>query len=94
MTRLVCDCGHAFTLKKRKARYTAVGEPEKAVKPRKVLLSEEELLMRKERDKVRKASKKASETREQTWHKQEQKWRIHYTQARTERNTSGKHESF
>ena len=38
----------------------------------KALLSEEELLVTKERDKVRKASKRASETREQTLHRQEQ----------------------
>ena len=49
--RLVCDCGHAFASKKRKARGTAVGEPENAMKCRKTLLSEEELLVRKERDK-------------------------------------------
>ena len=42
---------------------TAVGEPENAMKCRKTLLSEEELLVR---DKVCKASKRASETREQT----------------------------
>ena len=38
------------------------------MKGRKALLSEEELLVRKERDEVRKASKRASETREQTKH--------------------------
>ena len=70
--RSVCDCGHAFASKKRKARCTAVGEPENVMKCRKALLSEEELLVRKERDKVRKASKRASETREQTLHRQEQ----------------------
>ena len=64
--RSVCDCGHAFALKKRKARCTAVGEPENAMKRRKALLSEEELLVRKERDKVREVSKRAPETREQT----------------------------
>ena len=42
------------------------------MKRRKALLSEEELLVTKERDKVRKASKRASETREQTLHRQEQ----------------------
>ena len=41
-------CGHAFASKKRKARCTAVGEPENAMKRRKPLLSEEELLVRKE----------------------------------------------
>ena len=59
MKRSVCDCGYAFASKKRKARCTAVGEPENAMKHGKALLSEEELLMRRERDKVRKASKKA-----------------------------------
>ena len=51
--RSVCDCGHAFASKKRKARCTAVEEPENAMKRRKAFLSEEELLVRKERDKVR-----------------------------------------
>ena len=55
----------------RKARCTAVGEPENAMKHRKALLSEEELLVRKERDKVRQVSKRASETCEQTLHRQE-----------------------
>ena len=50
---------------------TAVGESENAMKRRKTLLSEEELLARV-RDKVCKASKRASETREQTLHRQEQ----------------------
>ena len=49
-----------------------LGKPENATKRRKSLLFEEELLVRKERDKVRKASKRASETREQTLHRQEQ----------------------
>ena len=42
------------------------------MKRRKALLSEEELLVTKERDKVHKASKRASETREQTLHRQVQ----------------------
>ena len=42
------------------------------MKRRKALLSEEELLVTKERDKVRKVSKRASETREQALHRQEQ----------------------
>ena len=55
--RSVCECGHGFASKKRKARCTAVAwEPENVMKCRKALLSEEELLVRKERDKVRKAS--------------------------------------
>ena len=49
--------------------FTAVGEPENAMKHRKALLSKEELLVR---DKVRKASKRVSETREQSLHRQEQ----------------------
>ena len=57
----------------RKAPCTAVGEPENAMKCRKALLSEEQLLVTKERDKVRKVSKRASETCEQTFHRQEQK---------------------
>ena len=62
--------GHAFASKKRKARCTAaVGEPENAMKRRKTLLSEKELLVTKERDKVHKVSKRASETREQTLHR-------------------------
>ena len=43
------------------------------MKRRKALLSEEELLVTKEREKVRKASKRASETREQALHRREQK---------------------
>ena len=43
---------HAFTLKKRKAPCTAVGEPVNAMKCRNVLLSEEELLVMKQRDEV------------------------------------------
>ena len=46
--RSVCDRGHAFASKKRKARCTAVGEPENTMKHRKALLSEEELLVKKE----------------------------------------------
>ena len=58
--RSVYYCGHAFALKKRKAWCTAVGEPENAMERAKALLSEEELLVRKDRDKIRKASKRAS----------------------------------
>ena len=63
----VCDCG--LRIEERKAQCTAVGEPENAMKRRKALLSEEGLLVGKERDKVRKTSKRASETREQTLHR-------------------------
>ena len=69
--RSVCDCGHAFEEKESTVSATAVGKPENAMKRRKALLSEEELL-RKERDKVRKASKRASKTHEQTSYRQEQ----------------------
>ena len=37
-----------------------------------LVLCEEELLVRKEKDKVHKVSKRASETREQSLHRQEQ----------------------
>ena len=49
-----------------------------------LVLSEEELLVTKERDKVCKASKRASETREQTSHRQ----------LRTELNTSSLRQGF
>ena len=62
----------AMPFKKGKAWCTAVGKPENAIKCRKALLSEEELLVMKERDKVCKASKRASETRDQSLHWQEQ----------------------
>ena len=68
--RSVCDCGHAFTSKKRKARCTTVGEPENTMKRRKALLSEEQLIVAKET--VCKASKRASATCEQTLHRREQ----------------------
>ena len=59
--RSVCDCDHAFAMK---AQCTAVGKPENALKRREALLSEEELLVRKERDKVRKSSKRVSDIHE------------------------------
>ena len=46
--RSICDCGHAVVSNKRKAWCTAVGEPENAMKRRKGLQSEEELLVTKE----------------------------------------------
>ena len=63
--------GHGFTSKKRKARCTSVGEPEKAMKHKIALLYEEELLVMKERDKVCKVSKRVSETCEQILHRPE-----------------------
>ena len=62
--RSVCDCGHAFASKKRKAQCTAIGEPENAMKRERVIVT-------KERDKVHEVSKRASETRDQTLHRQE-----------------------
>ena len=44
--RSVCDCGHAFASKKRKAWSTAVGEPENAMKLRKALLRVENVKMK------------------------------------------------
>jgi len=79
----ICDCGHAFALKHGVLLLGRLNR--NAIKPRKALLSEEELLVRKERDKVCKVSRKASETREQTLHRQEQKWRTH---------NHSKHETF
>ena len=66
--RSVCDWP-CLRIEERKTQCTAVGEPENAMKRRKALLSEEGLLVGKERDKVRKTSKRASETREQTLHR-------------------------
>ena len=60
----------------------AVGKPENTMKRRKALQSEEELFVRKERNRVRKASKRASETRKQTLHRQEQN-QTHITSMRT-----------
>ena len=59
-------------LHSRQGHCITVGEPENTMKRRKGLLSVEELIVTKERDKVRKVSKRASETREQTLHRQEQ----------------------
>ena len=61
--------------------HRSLREPENAMKGRKVLLSEEELLMRKERDKVCKGSKSTSETHKQTLNRQEQN-RIHMASMR------------
>ena len=49
MKRSVCDCGHMSCIEEKvKVRCIAVGEPENAMKRRKALLSEEELLVIKE----------------------------------------------
>ena len=62
------------TFKVVKAQCTAVGEPDNTMKRRKALLSEEELLVTKQRDKLCKASKRASETCQQTLHRSEHIW--------------------
>ena len=88
LKRAVFDCGHAFSLKKRKIRCTAVGKPENTMKLRKALLPEEvlvrkeskrasetheQILHRQEQNRItHKANKMASETSEQTWHRQQQ----------------------
>ena len=50
LKRSVCDCGHAFASKKRKARCTAVREPENAMKRGKALLSEKRVIISVKRD--------------------------------------------
>ena len=65
-------CGVAMPSHQGKRKHGVLllhGEPENTMKCRKALLSEEELLVTKERDKDCKASKRASETREQTLHR-------------------------
>ena len=64
----VFDCGR----EEKKSMVYCCWEPKNIMKLRKALLSKEELLVTKERDKVCKASKRASETHEQTLHRQEQ----------------------
>ena len=54
MKRSICDCGHMSCIEEKvKARCTAVGEPENAMKRRKAVLSEEELLVTKETKSVK-----------------------------------------
>ena len=64
--RSVSDCGHAFASKKRKARCTAVGEPENAMKCCKASLSEEEVL------RIKRETKSAKQVRELLKHMHEQ----------------------
>ena len=59
-------CGVAMPSYQGKRKHSVLllhGQPENTMKCRKALLSEEELLVMKERDKDCKASKRASETR-------------------------------
>ena len=65
--RSVCECGHAFTLK-REARITASSP----VKCKRALESLEDTLRRQESNRTRMASMRASETQEQTLERLEQ----------------------
>ena len=58
--RSVCECGHAFTLK-REARITASGP----VKRKRALESMEDTLRRQEKNRTRMASMRGTETKEQ-----------------------------
>ena len=65
--RLVCECGHAFTLK-REARITA----NSPVKPKKGLKSMDDTLRIHEKNRMRMASMRGSLMQEQTLERQEQ----------------------
>ena len=65
--RSVCECGHAFTLK-REARITASSP----VKRKRALESMEDTLQRQEKNRTRMASMRASEIQEQTLNRLEQ----------------------
>ena len=65
--RSVCECGHAFTLK-REARNTASSP----AKRKRALESLEDTLRRQESNRTRMASMRASETQEQTLERLEQ----------------------
>ena len=65
--RSVCECGHAFTLK-REAHITASSP----VKRKRALESLEDALRRQESNRTRMASMRASETQEQTLERLEQ----------------------
>ena len=65
--RSVCECGHAFTLKK-EARITASSP----AKRKRALESLEDTLRRQESNRTRMASMRASETQEQTLERLEQ----------------------
>ena len=66
--RSICECGHAFTLK-REARITASSP----AKRKRALESLEDTLRRQENNRIRMASMRASETQEQTLERLEQK---------------------
>ena len=65
--RSICECGHAFTLK-REARNTASSP----AKRKKALESLEDTLRRQENNRIRMASMRSSETQEQTLERLEQ----------------------
>ena len=65
--RSVCECGHAFTLK-REARITASSP----VKRKRALESMEDTLRRQEKNRTRMASMRGSETKEQIFERLEQ----------------------
>ena len=65
--RSICECGHAFTLK-REARITASSP----AKRKRALKSLEDTLRRQESNRIRMASMRASETQEQTLERLEQ----------------------
>ena len=65
--RSVCECGHAFTLK-REARITASSP----VKRKRALESMEDTLRRQEKNRTRMVSMRGSETQEQTLERLEQ----------------------
>ena len=65
--RSICECGHAFTLK-REARNTASSP----AKRKRALESLEDTLRRQESNRTRMASMRASETQEQTLERLEQ----------------------
>ena len=66
--RSICECGHAFTLK-REARNTASSP----AKRKRALESLEDTLRRQENNRTRMASMRSSETQEQTLERLEQK---------------------
>ena len=65
--RSICECGHAFTLK-REARITASSP----VKHKRALESMEDTLRRQEKNRTRMASMRGSETKEQILERLEQ----------------------
>ena len=69
--RSVCECGHAFTLK-REARITDSITASSPVKCKRALESMEDTLRRQEKNRTRMASMRGSETQEQALERLEQ----------------------